>query len=279
MLHVTHEAIDDRASPSTSSAGSIEVWTVDRPRAANALDRATFAQLGAAIAGAEARLSRGELLRGVVIASTARGGGAREVFLSGADLREVEAVADERTARAFALESMELLSRLEDLGCLVVAAISGDVYGGGCELVLACDQRVLEEGAQLAFRQTRIGLASGWGATTRLPRLVGLAAAKRLLLVGAPCPASEALRIGLVDELVERGSARARALELVRTSSEGAPRAIAAMKRGLRESASLDRETSLARELDRFVATWSTRDHREALAALRDKRPARFNGM
>jgi len=158
----------------------------------------------------------------------------------------------------------------------VIAAITGDVYGGGCEVVTACDLRIAEQGTQLAFRQTRIGVASGWGGTTRLARLVGLGSAKRLFLTGMPCEAPEALRIGLVDEVVDVGAARDRALAIVRAASVGAPAAIAAMKRGLVDACELPREVSLSRELDRFVETWRSDDHREALAALREKRPPRW---
>jgi enoyl-CoA hydratase/carnithine racemase len=119
-------------------------------------------------------------------------------------------------------------------------------------------------------------VASGWGGSTRLVRLVGLAHAKRLLLTGIPCEAEEALRIGLVDEITPKGESLARALAVARQSIEGAPGAIAAMKRGLLESIDLDRDTSLARELDRFVETWRGDEHREALAALREKRPPRW---
>ena len=268
MLRIEHE-----------DEGRIELWTVDRPAVANALDAATLERLEGAIDAAAGRLARGDLLRGIVLCGAPRPGANRPVFLSGADLREVEAVAkggDERAARAFAERVMTLLTRLEQLGALVIAAISGDVYGGGCEVVTACDLRVAEEGVQLAFRQTRIGVASGWGGTTRLARLVGLGSAKRLLLTGMPCDAADALRVGLVDEVVATGAARTRAIEIVRAASVGAPAAIAAMKRGLLDAMDLPREESLSRELDRFVETWRGDDHREALAALRDKRPPRW---
>jgi enoyl-CoA hydratase len=267
MLHVRRE-----------DEGRIEVWTVDRPKAANALDRATLDQLAAAVDEAERAVASKGPLRAVVLAAARRPSG-RDVFLSGADLKEVEALAkdgDETMARTFAESTMQLLSRLETLGALVIAAISGDVYGGGCEVIAACDLRIVEEGARFVFRQTRIGVASGWGGTTRLVRLVGLAHAKRLLLTGFPCTAQEALAMGLVDAICPRLEALPRALASARSAIEGAPGAIAAMKRGLLESLDLDRDASLARELDRFVETWRDDDHREALAAMREKRPPRW---
>jgi enoyl-CoA hydratase/carnithine racemase len=263
MLHVTRE-----------EEGLVEVWTVDRPAAANALDRATIERLCDAIEMAESNAS----LRAIVLAATSREGASRPVFLAGADLREVAAMADEGQARRFAGDVMHALARLERMPAVVIAAIAGDVYGGGCEVVSACDLRVAEQGIAFSFKQTRIGVASGWGGTTRLVRLVGLGAAKRLLLTGAPCGAEEALRVGLVDEIVERGCALERARAIAREVVAGAPAAVAAMKVGLLEALEVDRETSYARELDRFVATFRTRDHKEALRAMKEKRTPTWRG-
>ncbi len=263
MLHVTRE-----------EDGLVELWTIDRPEAANALDRATIEQLCDATALAEAD----ERLRAVILAAAPRGAGQRPVFLAGADLRELAAIVDEAQARAFSGEIMRALARLERMPAVVIAAIAGDVFGGGCEVVSACDLRVAEEGIALSFKQTRIGVSSGWGGTTRLVRLVGLGAAKRLLLTGAPCGADDALRVGLVDEVVERGRALERAREIAREVVAGAPRAVSAMKLGMLEALELDRAASYERELDRFVETWRTHDHKEALAATREKRAPRWRG-
>jgi len=250
--------------------GRIEIWTIDRPQASNALDDATAAQLQTLVSNVP------ETVRGIVIAASPPPEGKRSVFLAGADLRQVQAIPDEATARAFAHAMMQTLAKLEEIPALVVAAIAGDCFGGGCEFVTACDLRIAEEGVQFVFRQTRMGLASGWGGTTRLSRLVSLGAAKKLLLTGLPCEANEAHRVGLVDEIVPKGAAKARALEIVRAASEGSPHAIAAMKRGLLESRDVPRDVSYARELDRFVESWRGADHKEALAALREKRPPKF---
>ncbi|MGZ3417594.1 MAG: enoyl-CoA hydratase/isomerase family protein [Polyangiales bacterium] len=253
-----------------------EVWTVERPESANALDRATSDALSRALDDLEKRVARGTGPRGLVIASAARASGQRPVFLSGADLRELKAIAHDTEARHFAARMIAFLRQVEALPILVVAAISGDVYGGGCELVTACDIRVSERTAQFSFKQTRMGLTTGWGGTTRLVHLVGLGAAKRLLLTGLPCDAEEALRIGLVDELVDGGKSLDRARELVTIASEGGPEALASLKRGLHDAVVLDAEESYARELDRFVEAWSSAEHQEALAALDAKRPPRF---
>ncbi len=242
-----------------------EVWTIDRPHAANAIDRATVDALEQALARVLAAPPRG-----LVLASAPRPEGARPVFLSGADLSEVTAIESAEQARAFALRMTTLLRTLESLPLLVVAAISGDVYGGGCELITACDLRIAEPGIQLSFRQARMGLATGWGGTTRIVRLIGLGAAKRLMLTGLPCEAEEALRIGLVDEIAP--DARGRAIEIVRAAAAGGRHAVARLKAGLHDAVDTAVDTSYARELDRFVEAWSSDEHRAAVEALRAKR-------
>jgi len=249
------------------------IWTIDRPDAANAINAATVDALETALDALEGESSRGLGPRGLVIASTPRPPGSRAVYLSGADLSELGAVKLPAQARAFSERMTSLLRRIEALPLLVVAAISGDVYGGGCELITACDLRVAERGVHLSFRQARMGLSTGWGGMTRLVHLVGLGAAKKLLLTGLPCEAEDALRIGLCDELVDIGTSLDRAIEIVRATAEGARGAVARLKAGLHETLRLDREQSYERELDRFVEAWSSFEHRDALAALREKKP------
>lgn len=259
MLHVTRE-------------GAAEIWTIDRPAAANAIDRVTVDALAQALAALERTLAEGGGPRGLIIASAPRAPGLRPVFLSGADLGELETVASPDAARAFSAHMTGILRQIEQLPILVLAAIAGDVYGGGCELITACDLRVAERGIQLSFRQARMGLSTGWGGSTRLVHLVGLGAAKRLLLTGLPCEAEEALRLGLVDELVDPGSALGRAKDLVEATAQGARGAVTRLKRGLHDAVLLERDASYARELDRFVESWSSDEHRAALAARRQKK-------
>lgn len=246
--------------------GHCEIWTIDRAAAANAIDRATVDMLAQALSELERTLAEGSGPRGLVIASAPRAPGLRPVYLSGADLGELETIGAANEARAFSARMTGLLRQIEQLPLLVLAAISGDVYGGGCELVTACDLRVAERGIQLSFRQARMGLSTGWGGTTRLMHLVGVGAAKRLLLTGLPCEAEEALRIGLVDELTDR-PALERCKEIVSATAHGGRGAVARLKRGIHDALELDRDASYARELDRFVEAWSSEEHRAALAA------------
>ena len=249
-----------------------EIWTIDRPEAANAINAATVDALAHALDDLEKRLAHGAGPRGLVLASSPRPPGARAVYLSGADLGELGTLTSPDQARAFSHRMTGLLQQIEALPLLVVAAISGDVYGGGCELITACDLRVAERGIQLSFRQARMGLSTGWGGTTRIVHLVGLGAAKRLLLTGLPCDADEALRIGLCDEVVDIDTSLERAREIVAAAAHGARGAVARLKAGLHDAMRLDRRASYERELDRFVEAWSSDEHRTALASLASRR-------
>lgn len=139
-------------------------------------------------------IRREGLFRGVVIAS----GG--ESFATGADLEELASF-EGLAARDFALEGQELFNRIERFPAPVVAAIRGFCLGGGLDLALACHARVAAYDASSGHPGAALGLMTGWGGTQRLPRLVGKSPAMQILLTGERIPATQALTMGLVDEL------------------------------------------------------------------------------
>ncbi len=241
--------------------GAIQVWTIDRPHAANALDAVTVEGLEAAVDG----LSSGDA-RCVILRGAARDRG-RPVFAAGADLRELAAVDQASVARAFSERMIALFTRFEALPLPIVAAVDGDVLGGGCELLTACDIVVAARSARFSFRQARMGVGTGWGGATRLVRRVGLGAARRLLFTAMDFDAAEALRIGLVDEVAD--AAMPRALAMAEEIAAGSRAAIAALKADLHDAATLPVEASYAREVERFVETWAGPDHRAAVARLK----------
>ena len=231
----------------------VEVWTIDRPHAANALDSVTISALEVEVARIAATP-----VRVVVVTSAARATG-RSVFVAGADLKELAAVADAQTARAFSERMVSLLARFGVLPTVFVAAVDGDALGGGCEFLTAFDLVVAAKTARFSFRQARMGVGTGWGGATRLPRRVGLGAAKRLLFTAMHFDADEALRVGFVDEVVD--AALPRALALASEIAEGSFDAIAALKGNLNDAAVLAPAESCAREIERFVFTWAGPDH------------------
>jgi len=127
--------------------------------------------------------------------------GSADVFASGADLREIDAITAV-TARNFAVRGQNLMAQIAHLPQTTVAAINGYCFGGALDLALSCKKRIAASNAMFCHPGAGLGIITGWGGTQRLPRLVGRANALMMFLTAAPIKASEALRIGLIDQLV-----------------------------------------------------------------------------
>jgi len=244
------------------------ILTVDRTSTRNAVDPAVHAALAEAVD----RVERGIPHEARALILT----GAGDSFLSGGDLKYIREHPFEETL-PLSLRMNELLGRVERLPILVLAAVNGYAYGGGCEIMLACDLRVAEQRAKLSFRQAAMGLTTGWGAATRLSELVPRGTALRLLSTAEVLDAGEAARVGLVDEVVEDGGALDRCLELAGRVQEQSPRAVAAFKEVLRAAYGKDAASSRALEWEVFERLWGESDHAEALAAFFEKRPPRWS--
>jgi len=164
--------------------------TLNRPESKNALSRAMVDEIHHALGDLEGR----DELRALVLASAGR-----EAFMSGADIAELR---DRRRREAFEGINANLFARMEVFPRPTVAAIRGWCLGGGCEMATACDFRVAGASARFGQPEVGLGIMAGAGGTRRLPALVGLAHARRLLYSGAIVDAEEAGRIGLVDRVV-----------------------------------------------------------------------------
>ncbi|MBX3265004.1 MAG: enoyl-CoA hydratase/isomerase family protein [Labilithrix sp.] len=243
----------------------VVVWTVDRPEAKNALDHATLDALTRAVREASADRA----LRAAVIT----GGG--DAFVSGGDLRELRDRSSEADAERLSDAGYGLTSAIAELPFPVIAAIGGPAIGGGAELAVACDLRVADTRARVAFKQVRMGATTAWGTVPRLAALVGAGAAARLLYCAQEIGAAECKALGLVDEVTEDGGARATALAWAADVARGSPRAVAEMKRLLRETLAAAGEVR-ALERRAFVDTWSGDDHRDAIEAYFERRPPRW---
>jgi methylglutaconyl-CoA hydratase len=240
--------------------GQSVVWTIDRPTSRNAIDDAVVAELEAAVAAAEQDAS----LRAVVLT-----GGGEVAFLSGADLKLLSSGRTELRAQVDA-RVLAVTQRLEALPVPVIAALNGAVLGGGTEVALACDLRIAEAHASVTFKHAALSVTPGWGGLARLCRVVGPGTAAKLFFTALAIDADEAKRVGLFDEVVPKGRARARALELTLAIEQTSPAAVADLKRmlrlGYRGELTQDEETRV------FLARTTSADHLEALAAFREKR-------
>jgi enoyl-CoA hydratase len=174
---------------------------------------------------------------------------------------------------------MQLITgRLRALPALVIGAINGDCLGGGCEVALACDIRIVSNAAHFGFKQVNLGITPAWGGRRRLVRLVGRPRALSLLLTGTLIDAAEALRIGLADKVVASGEVLGAATALGREVARNPRLAVRAIKHMVNEDDRTDDESAREREADLFARTWVSQDHQEALDARKERRDAQFKG-
>jgi enoyl-CoA hydratase len=246
----------------------IAVITISRLKVLNALNAATLEELSTAFetvaADPEVR----------VILLTGAGS---KAFVAGADISELAGL-DAESGRAFAQRGQALFRRIETLGKPVIACISGFALGGGCELAMACTLRLAAEEARFGQPEVKLGIIAGFGGTQRLPRLVGRGAALKMLLSGAVIDAVEALRIGLVDEVVSSDRLMTRADLLATEIAGNAPIALERTLLAVDSGLDLTLEDGLAQEARHFGQCCATRDKAEGAAAFLAKRPAVWSG-
>jgi enoyl-CoA hydratase len=246
----------------------LAVITLDRPKALNALNSATLAELESAFETAAHDAGTR------VVLLTGAGGRA---FAAGADIRELAAIPPEE-GRAFALRGQTIFRRIETLGKPVIACIQGFALGGGCELAMACTLRIASDDARFGQPEVKLGVIAGYGGTQRLPRLVGRGNALKLLLTGAVIDAHEALRIGLVEEVVPAAELMTRAETLAMEIAANAPLAVAQTLHAVDEGLPLPLELALLREAAGFGNLCATADKAEGARAFLDKRPPAWKG-
>lgn len=242
--------------------------TLNRPDVRNALSRAVNLQLQEIAAGFEQR----DDVRAVVLT-----GAGEKAFCAGADLKERKGVTAQETgpylnAIAGAIEAWGAI-KLPTL-CLM----NGSAYGGGLELAMACDFRVLVEGSEVGLTEVRLGIMPGAGGTVRMPRLIGEARAKELIMLGRRIAASRALEIGLVTQVVARDQLRAAADAILGDLLACAPISIASAKSSIDRGYGQTLDEALAIERECYERTLYSEDRDEGLAAFAEGRPPKYRG-
>ena len=217
-------------------------------------------------------LERDDAVRAVVIT-----GAGEKAFCAGSDVGEFADVRDRVVEKKLAKEN-EAFGRFEALSKPTIAALENLAYGGGCEISMACDLRIAGQGAKFALPEVRLGVVPGSGGLFRLPELVGPARAMELMYLGESIDAREAERLGLVNEVVADGEALSRALNIARSISRQPKGAVAAIKRGVRESLHSSREDSVRLTLELSDHVFRTEDCAEGIRAFFEKREPRFEG-
>src|ERR1700753_2280943 len=174
--------------------------TIDRPKVLNALNLECMTELEQAFLD----LKQNEAIRVILLT-----GAGEKAFVAGADIRELAGLTAQQGEQT-ALRGQRVFSLIETCGKPVIACINGFALGGGCELALACTFRIASSSAKFGQPDVKLGIIPGYAGSQRLPRLVGKGAALKLILTGEIIPALEALRIGLVEEVVAPGELLAR---------------------------------------------------------------------
>ena len=243
----------------------VAVVRLDRPKM-NALSRALLEELAAVAARLVAEPP------GAVVVW-----GGERIFAAGADITEFGGPAEARDVAAAFGTTLDAVAAIPRA---VIAAITGYALGGGCELAMACDFRVVAEDARLGQPEILLGIIPGGGATQRLPRLVGPARAKELILSGRHVGAEEALRIGLADRVAQAGTAFEAALEWAAELARGPVLAHALAKHAI--DGGLDLPLAAGSELERelFAQAFATEDATTGIRSFLDHGPgrARFSG-
>ena len=251
-----------------SYADAVATVTVNRPGVLNALNTKTISKLRSVFLA----LRLDDAVRCVVLT-----GAGDRAFVAGADIAELASLGP-KEVREFSEAGHRLCFLIEGLGKPVIAVLKGFVLGGGCEIAMASTLRISSSSARLGLPEISLGIIPGFGGTQRLPRLVGRGRALQMLLTGDPIEADEALRIGLVNRVVEPEKLVEEANRLASALAVQAPAAV----RGILEAVGHGSDMSLVNasmlERNTFGLIYSSDDASEGVAAFLEKRKPEFTG-
>ena len=246
----------------------LAIVTIDRPKVLNALNDDTIAELSRAFG----ELGVDDTIQVIILT-----GGGDKAFVAGADIVEL-ARCDVQGGMAKSQRGMDLLFQMESLPKPIIAAVNGFALGVGCEIAMACDFRIASDKARMGQPEVALGLIPGYGGTQRLPRLVGAGMGRKLLYTGDPVKADEALRIGLVEEVVPADQLMERCRELAARIASRGPLAIATVKKAVLFGLNVDLPSGCAYETTQFGAGFASEDMKEGCTAFLEKRQPNFTG-
>lgn len=247
--------------------GSVQVVTIDNPPV-----NAFHPEVGEALLAVFDRIAADTPAARAVVLT-----GAGRYFMAGGDIRHFRTL-EPVSAQRYARRIQAIQEVIANFPCPVIAALNGSALGGGCELMMACDIRIAADEALFGQPEVTLGIIPGAGGTQNLPRLVPVGTAKRLLFTGDRISAAEALRIGLVDEVVPTADALPHAMALAERIARNAPLAVSAAKTAVNLGLELGLSEALRLETTLFAELFRTSDVEEGVAAFLGKRPPDFKG-
>lgn len=232
----------------------------------NALTPPILTQLEALFDG----MAKDDRVKVIVLTGTGR------VFIAGADIKVIAAIASSQEGNEMALRGQAVLNKIESCDKPVIAAINGTCLGGGLELALCCHIRLAAEGARLGQSEINLGIIPGFGGTQRLTRLLGSSKALELILTGDVISASEAKALGLVSQVISADDLQRQVQGLARRIASKGQLAVRAALRSVRGSLDIGLREGLVREAQLFGDLCDSEDKREGVGAFLEKRQPQF---
>ncbi len=251
-----------------SVENGVALLTINRPKALNALNQATVAEMSACVD----EVAVNPDVKVLVIT-----GSGEKSFVAGADIVEM-ATKNPIEGRVWGQFGQDVFTKIENLPQPVIAAINGFALGGGCELSCACDFRYAAENAKFGQPEVGLGITPGFGGTQRLTRVVGRGYAKELIYTGGMIDAQEAHRIGLVNKVVPQSELMATVMKTAKKIASNATVAVQLSKAAINRGINCDVVTGIAYEAEVFGLCFATADQKEGMAAFCEKRKPAFIG-
>jgi enoyl-CoA hydratase len=253
----------------TAADDGIGIVTINRPKVLNALDIPTLLDLETAFE----QLERGSKVRVIILT-----GAGDKAFVAGGDIADLSSRQGLQHYQEFAEVVHRVFRRVEGSDKPTIAAVNGYALGGGTELILATDIRILADTARLGLPEINLGLFPGAGGTQRIIRQVPLCRAKEIMFAGEHISAAEAVAIGLANHVVPRTEVLSAAKALAAKIAAKSPLVLKLLKRTLRHGSEMPLSAALAYEQAMIGLVLDTKDSKEGCGAFLEKRPPRFTG-
>ena len=241
----------------------IALLTINRPKALNALNPQTLKELSSMFS----ELQENDEVKVIIIT-----GAGEKAFVAGGDIAAMQSLGPPE-AREVARQAQALFNAIEFGPKVTIAAINGYALGGGCELAMACDLRIVADSAKLGQPEVNLGIIPGWAGTQRLPRLVGKGKAKELMYTGDMVDAKEAERIGLVNQVVPHAELLDTARQLAQKIAGKSQSAVRLIKEAVDNGLEMDIHRAFAYEAELFGLCFASTDQKEGMRAFLEKRP------